>query len=61
MMMLMMGGGRSGVVSDISYVVGESRIQTSVETDSKIKLGCQAVKGRAILQVSLKTGCGKAH
>jgi len=42
------GGGRSGVVSDIAYVVDESRIQTSVETDSKIKLGCQVVNGRGI-------------
>jgi len=48
------------VVSDISYVVDESRIQTSVETDSKIKLGYRAVNGRLILQVGLKSGCGKA-
>jgi hypothetical protein len=48
------------VVSEISYVADESRIQTPVETDSKIKLGCQAVNGRVILQSSLKTGCGKS-
>jgi len=49
------------VVSDISYVVDESSIQTSVENDSKIKLGCQAVNGVVILQVRLKTGCGKTY
>jgi hypothetical protein len=54
------GEGRSGVVSDISYTVDESRLHTSVETDLKIKLGCQAVNGMVILQVSLKNGCGKA-
>jgi hypothetical protein len=41
-------------VSDISYVADESRIEMPVETESKIKLGCQAVNGRVILQVSLK-------
>jgi len=48
------------VVSDISYVVDESRIKTSVETDSKIKPGSQAVNARVIVQVSSKTGCRKA-
>jgi len=43
------GGGRSGVVSDISYVVDGSRVQTSVDNDSKLKLWSQAVNGRGIV------------